>query len=111
MAAASPRMLAYVTQSMSPADRRQGKKPELRLKSYLLQEAEAVSRAAKVAWASEHGVRVTSLQHDGVMLDSLPDGLEADEVAEQLGMCASRAAGYEVVVETKRIARPPAVVD
>ena len=51
------------------------------------------------------------VKKNGVMLDSLPDGLEADEVAEQLGMCASRAAGYEVMVETKRIARPPAVVD
>ena len=32
--------------------------PALRLKSYLLQEAEAVSRAAKLAWCKEHGVNV-----------------------------------------------------
>ena len=33
------------------------------------------------------------------MIDSLPDGLSGDEVAELMGAAASRAAGYEVLVE------------
>ena len=44
-----------------------------------------------------------SLQHDGVVFHALPDGLTAEEVAEQLSAAASRAAGYEVVVEPKHI--------
>ena len=44
-----------------------------------------------------------SLQHDGVMIDSLPDGLSGDDVAELMGAAASRAAGYEVLVEAKRV--------
>ena len=57
MAAASPRMLEFVKESMTSTER-QKKDPALRLKSYLLQEAEAVSRAAKLAWCKEHGVNV-----------------------------------------------------
>ena len=38
-----------------------------KLKSYMLQEAEAASREAKLRWAAEEGVRVISLQHDGVV--------------------------------------------
>ena len=82
------------------------KSPALRLKSYLLQEAEATSRAAKMAWCAERGLNVVSLQHDGIVIDALPDGLSADEAAELMSSAASRAAGYEVVVEAKGIAMP-----
>ena len=41
-------------------------------KSYALQEAEAVGRDAKIAWATEHGIPVHSLQHDCVFLGKLP---------------------------------------
>ena len=75
----------------------------LRVKSYLLQEAEAVSRAAKMEWCAQHGVRVVSIQHDGVVVASIPHGWSAKEMAEQLGMAASGACGYEVVVEGKWI--------
>ena len=98
----SARMLAYIGQCMTPTERRK-KNPALKLKSYLLQEAEAVSRGAKAEWAAGQGVRVVSLQHDGVVFHALPDGLTAEEVAEQLSAAASRAAGYEVVVEPKHI--------
>jgi hypothetical protein len=37
------------------------------------------------------------------MIDSLPDGLSGDEVAELMGAAASHAAGYEVLVEAKRV--------
>lgn len=98
----SARMLAYIGQCMTPTERRK-KNPALKLKSYLLQEAEAVSRGAKAEWAAGQGVQVVSLQHDGVVFHALPDGLTAEEVAEQLSAAASRAAGYEVVVEPKHI--------
>ena len=79
----SVRMLAYIGQCMTPTERRK-KNPALKLKSYLLQEAEAVSRGAKAEWAAGQGVRVVSLQHDGVVFHALPDGLTAEEVAEKL---------------------------
>ena len=68
MAARSARMLEYVTEAMTQTERRKGKDPALRVKSYLLQEAEAVSRAAKVAWCEAHGLRVVNLQHDGILV-------------------------------------------
>ena len=37
-------------------------------KSYVLQEAEATGRSAKLEWAAREGARVLSLQHDGVIL-------------------------------------------
>ena len=44
MADHSRRMLQFVEAAMTEKDRRAGKDPRRRLKSYLLQEAEAVSR-------------------------------------------------------------------
>ena len=79
------------------------------MKSYLLQEAEAVSRGAKMAWCEQNRVRVTSLQHDGIMVAELPQGLSAEEVAEQLTIAATSASGFEVVVEAASLY--PAVVD
>ena len=75
----------------------------MRVKSYLLQEAEGVSRAAKIAWCERHDVRVVSIQHDGIMVSWLPDGLTVEEVAEQMSMAASAACGYEVIVEGKAV--------
>ena len=112
LAAASPRMLAYVTEHMKPSERTRANKPALRMKSYLLQEAEAVSREAKVHWCREKGLRVLNLQHDGIFVESLPEGLTAAEVAELLGAAASRAAGYEVIVAAEWVeALAPLVVD
>ena len=59
-----------------------------------------------MAWCAERGLRVVSLQHDGIVIDALPDGLSAEEAAELMSSAASRAAGYEVVVEAKGIAMP-----
>ena len=48
MAAASPRMLEFVKESMT-STKRQKKDSALRLKSYLLQEAEAVSKSRQAS--------------------------------------------------------------
>eukprot|EP00966_Prymnesium_polylepis_P055077 1273377-Prymnesium_polylepis.1 len=77
--------------------RRQRQRPAraaLTLKSHLLQEAEAVARLAKREWCAANGVTVAGLQHDGIFITSLPDGLGMEDVAEQLGMAASRSTGY-----------------
>ena len=111
MAAASPRLVEFVTAHMKPKERALARKPALRAKSYLLQEAEAVSRAAKMRWCREHGVRVVNLQHDGILMESVPDGMTADEAAELMSAAASRAAGYEVVVAAERVGPAPLVVD
>ena len=97
---------------MKPSERAQANKPALRMKSYLLQEAEAVSREAKVKWCREQGMRVLNLQHDGIFVESLPEGQTDAEVAELLGAAASRAAGYEVIVAAEWVEVPaPLVVD
>ena len=50
------------------AKRRAGSNPVLTLKSYVLQEAEAVGREAKLRLAPQLGLRVVGIQHDGVAL-------------------------------------------
>ena len=77
-------------------DRTRSHKVALTAKSYFLQEAEGLSRQAKVAWAMRRGdARVTNLQHDGIVVE-LPEGMEAGDV--QRGMSAVR--------QTRRC-RPP----
>jgi hypothetical protein len=100
MAQQSARMLQLVESTMTASDRQKGKDPAKRLKSYLLQEAEAVARAAKMEWCEAHGVQVMGQQHDGIMVAHWPDslGLGGDALAEQLSMAASAACGYEVQV-------------
>ena len=56
-------------------------KRALTAKSYLLQEAEGISRRAKLAWAARRGdVRVANLQHDGIVV-ALPTTVQAEGVA------------------------------
>ena len=64
-------------------------------------------------WCEDQGVRVMSLQHDGVMVAQWSSalGLSEEGVAEQLSMAASRACGYEVVVTATPVGTPPPVVD
>ena len=109
LANASPRMLEFVAAHMKPSERAAPNKAALRMKSYLLQEAEAVSRAAKIEWCDAHGVQVVSLQHDGGMVASLPEGHTADEVAELMSAAASSHAGYEVIVAAEWVG--PIAVD
>ena len=70
-------------------------------KSCFLQEAEGLSRRAKVAWAARRGdLAVTNLQHDGVVL-VLPDGMDPAEAEAALAEASSRVLGYEQPVEEK----------
>mmetsp|Transcript_81492 Transcript_81492/g.162105 ORF Transcript_81492/g.162105 Transcript_81492/m.162105 type:complete len:90 (-) Transcript_81492:273-542(-) len=56
-------------------------------KFYFLQEAEGLSRWAKVLWAKLRGdAHVTNLQHDGMVVD-LPDGI--GPVAATVGLNAA----------------------
>ena len=78
------------------------------VKSYFLQEAEATARQAKIDWCKSHGLKVMSLQHDGI-LATLPDdwgnthSLTAEDIAEQLSGAAGLAGGYEVLVTSKEL--------
>ena len=70
------------------------------MKSYLLQEADAVSRQAKLDTAKRLNLRVHSLQHDGI-LGGMHDTLSPTEVANVMSQDASHAAGYKVEVTVK----------
>ena len=67
--------------------------PERTLKSYLLQEVEAVSRAAKVAWAERAGCRWISLQHDGVVI-ALRASMTHEWACGELARECAMALGY-----------------
>ena len=71
------------------------------LKSYMLQEAEAASREAKIKWCERAGVRVVSLQHDGIVA-IVRAGEESDRAAEGMAKEATAACGYGVKVIPKR---------
>merc|ERR1711965_397598 len=82
--AAQPERTAWLSRRMRRAleyieilhkQMRETKKlPERTLRSYVLQEAEAVSRRAKIHWAREHlgGDSIINLQHDGVVVRRTP---------------------------------------
>jgi hypothetical protein len=78
------------------------RKRRLRWKSYVLQEAEACAREAKMAWATREGIRVMNLQHDGIVTGSL-GGRQSQEVARGMQEAASHASGHEVQVKGELI--------
>ena len=70
-------------------------------KSYFLQEAEGLSRRAKVEWARLRGdVPVTNLQHDGVIMDP-PQEMQRAELEATLSEVCEAALGYKQPVEEK----------
>ena len=82
------------------AKRHKGKpeyKLQLKWKSYLLQEGEAVSRHAKMRWCQQRGIRVTNLQHDGIATGHMVDTIE--EAQTGMSQQASHACGFEVKVK------------
>ena len=104
LAARLPAMHAFVVAHLRAhrgANDRRLEHPERTLASYVFQEAEGVSRAAKLWWARARGHAVHSLQHDGVVIGL--DALAADaHVAQrELNAVCSHALGYEQPVETK----------
>ncbi len=65
--------------------------------SYILQEAEAVSRFAKISQCESLGLRVTNLQHDGITT-MLHPSLSHEQVAAHVSRAATAGSGYRVVV-------------
>ena len=66
----------------------------------MLQEAEATARNAKIKWCEDHGFRVISIQHDGILVAGITQS-NAWEVEAGMSAAATRACGYEVEVEVK----------
>ena len=72
-------------------------------KSYFLQEAEGLSRGAKVEWCRLRGdYAVTNLQHDGVVVD-LPDDMDVASCEAAMSAASGAALGYPQPVEEKPI--------
>ena len=69
------------------------KHPERTLKSYVLQEAEAISRFEKLCWAAQVGREPVSLQHDGVLLRLWPHD-NVVLVEQELSRLCSATLGY-----------------
>ena len=66
-------------------------------KSYVLQEAEATGREAKVSWAVGEGVEVHSMQHDCVVLGRV--GSDAADEGEREGMKSEMVGVREMEAE------------
>lgn len=73
----------------------------LTAKSYFLQEAEGISRQAKIDWAHRcNGGTVTNLQHDGVIMKLAPHITSALACTE-LTLACTAALGFPQPVEEK----------
>ena len=81
-------------------DRRRLREPERTLCSYVWQEAEGISRAAKLAWCRAGGHTPHNLQHDGVIIELGRGVAPADAVASLQDAC-SHALGFVQPVEVK----------
>ena len=82
--------------------RRQRSSPTLTLKSYVLQEAEAVGREAKLRTATAMGLRVVSLQHDGVAICGI-DLDATDRVEAAMSEAVTLSCGYRMTVVLERV--------
>ena len=95
-----PAMYRFVTDWLharrDPRESRSG----LTAKSYFLQEAEGLSRAAKVAWARRRGdLAITNLQHDGVVVVCGEE--DPEEVRAAMEAACTEVLGYDQPVEEK----------
>ena len=81
-------------------DRRRLREPERTLCSYVWQEAEGISRAAKLAWCNAGGHTPHNLQHDGVIIE-LGRGVGTDEAVAELATVCGHALGFPQPVEMK----------
>ena len=80
--------------------------PERTTKSFVLSEAESISRDAKVEWcARQPGAVAVSLQHDGVVI-ALAEGMDIGAVTTQLERISSEALGYEQPCTSKAFDLP-----
>ena len=81
-------------------DWRRLRQPERTLSSYIWQESEGISRAAKLAWCRRAGHVVHNLQHDGVIIE-LRVGTPQAQIEGELRQACSHALRYEQPVEVK----------
>ena len=63
------------------------------LKSFCFQEAESISREAKVEWCTRNGHAVLSLQHDGIVV-AVKEHTSRAQLLEQLQGVSEQALGY-----------------
>ena len=97
-------------QDIAGEDPDKRRKARLTVKSYILQEAEAAAREAKMGWCKRNGWQVWGMQHDGILIG----GTEVGNLAEgRLTRAAQEACAYDVRVVVKAVgsAHVPIVVD
>ena len=96
-----PNMLRYVREWLRMRHDTRQWTAERTAKSYLFQEAEGLSRRAKLTWARTRGdAVVSSLQHDGIVV-APPPNVTAAEMAAGMARASSMALGYDQPVEIK----------
>ena len=80
---------------------REGSHPDRTTASYVFQEAEGISRLAKLWWARVRGHKVQNLQHDGVILTTGTD-IQPQAVARAMTAVCTHALGYAQPVATDK---------
>ena len=93
-------LAGLMVQHLNEAMGRSQKQHERTLKSYVFQEAEGVSRRAKLDWCLQHGCLPINLQHDGVVV-RLTAAWDASAAMAELSQASSAALGYSQPVEVK----------
>ena len=83
--------------------RRQHTRPILTLKSFVLQEAEAVGREAKIRAAAALSLRVVSLQHDGLAFTGFAVEDRLSEIASAMSAEVTASCGYDVKVAVEAV--------
>ena len=92
-------MEAFVIQWLRESgDKRRLQHPERTIASYVFQEMEGISRAAKIEWCTRGGHTVHNLQHDGVIIELCREWLPRDAARALTHEC-SCAVGYDQVVD------------
>ena len=98
----SARALQYLQQMWAgKVGRKDERSRRAAWKSYMLQEAEATSREAKLHWCWCKGVRVISLQHDGIVVMIDGEGAQA-QAAQDMARAATARCGFDVTVVPKQ---------
>ena len=108
MAQRAGSMMEYIEQEDHRERKRRGKRkrrkapPPLTLKSFVLQEAEAVGREAKIRAAASMGLRVVNLQHDGIVVTGVREE-RREMVEDAMSEAVTASCGYEARVTLERI--------
>ena len=97
-------LMVAICEQLNSEQRRSQVHHERTAKSYILQEMEAFSREAKLAWCSQQSCVPINLQHDGVVIRLQPGWLNQsgpEDVEASLSDFCSAAVGYTQSVEVK----------